>query len=101
MKRAVLFILVGILFSSCTHKIIRTGYAVSKSDYKTCDVVIKKDISVDDGLAKKVGEIKLKDTGVPIACSEADAINILTKEACALNADLVVITNEQRANLAS
>src|SRR6056297_556443 len=99
MKKIIYFLIAGLFFSSCTHSIIRTGYEIKKSDYKECDVVIKKDTSFSDTLVKKVGEIKLGETGFAVACSEAHAINILKGEACALDADLIIVTNENRPDL--
>ena len=89
MKKTIYYLTLLILITSCSHRIVRTGYHINKSDYKNCDIVITKDIVVTDSL-KKVGEIKLGESGFSIACSEADAIAILknefgTKNICALN----------------
>ena len=100
MKKTIYYLTLLILITSCSHRIVRTGYHINKSDYKNCDIVITKDIVVTDSL-KKVGEIKLGESGFSIACSEADAIAILKNEACALNADLVNITEEHRSDLLS
>jgi len=86
----------GLLFSNCAHRIVRTGYKVKKSDYKTCDVVIKNNVSVSDTLITKIGEIKLGDFAFSVSCSESHAINILRGEASAINADLIIITKENR-----
>lgn len=40
MKKTIYFLLISLLFTNCTHRIVRTGYQASKSDYKDCDVVI-------------------------------------------------------------
>jgi hypothetical protein len=96
MKRIIFFLIAGLLFSNCAHRIVRTGYKVKKSDYKTCDVVIKKNISLSDTLITKIGEIKLGESGFSVSCSESHAINILKGEASAIGADLIVITEENR-----
>jgi hypothetical protein len=46
-----------------------------------------------------IGEVKLGDSGFSVACSEEHAINILRGEACAINADLIIITEENRPDL--
>lgn len=84
-----------ILMSSCSHKIVRTGYEVNKSDYAECEVNIIKFKSFD-GNVEKLGDIKIGETGFSTACSEAHAIEILKNEACALNADLINIIEESR-----
>lgn len=98
MKKLILYSLLFITFTSCSHRIVRTGYQVNKSDYSDCDIVIKKQMLVSDSV-QKVGEIKLGESGLSGACSEADAIEILKREGCALKADIINITEETRANL--
>lgn len=101
MKNFLYLVALALLFSNCSHKIVRTGYQVSKADYKACNVIIKKDTVINDTNVTKLGEIKLGDTGFSMVCNEPQAIAILKNEACALGADLVVITEEQRPNIAS
>ena len=48
---------------------------------------------------QKVGEIRLGESGFSVTCSEADAIEILKNEGCALKANIINITEETRANL--
>lgn len=95
MKRIGIFFYIVLIFSSCTHRIVRTGYNISKSDYKSCDVVIKKYVYISDSIARKIGEIKLGESGFAVACSEGHAVNILKNEACAINADLIIIKEEK------
>jgi len=99
MKRIFYLLITVLLFSNCSHRIIRTGYQIKKSDYVACDVVIKKDTSFADTTATKIGEIKLGESGFSVACSEEHAINILKGEACAINADIIIITEENRPDL--
>jgi hypothetical protein len=50
---------------------------------------------------KKVGEIKLGDSGFSISCSEEQALGLLRKEACSLKANIVNIVEESRPDLLS
>lgn len=88
------------VFSSCAHKITRSGYEAKKTEHADCPVTIKKFYTVPDS-AKKVGEVKLGDSGFSTACNEDAAIKILKAEACALNANLVVIVEESRPSIMS
>ena len=90
-----------ILFSGCTHRIVRTGYDVNKSDYKESTAAIIREGEPIDTIAVKVGEIKLGDSFFANSCSEDYAINILKNESSALNADLIVITEEKRPEISS
>ncbi|MFA5330096.1 MAG: hypothetical protein WC384_20045 [Prolixibacteraceae bacterium] len=98
MKKAFFYFILLILFTGCSHRIVRMGYQINKADYRNCDIVIKKQMIVSDSL-QKVGEIKLGETGLSIACSEEDAIEILKNEGCALKANVINITEETRADL--
>ena len=99
MKLLIYTLLIGLFFTSCSHRIVRTGYKVKKSDYENCNVIIKRKIELSDTIASKIGKIKLGESGISTACSEEHAIKILKKEACAINADLIVITKENRPDL--
>jgi len=101
MKRLISLLLISLLFTNCTHLILRTGYKVDKSDYKTCDVIIKKGTQIGDTTATKIGKINLTDSGLSLACNEKRAIDILKKEACALDADLILITKEYPPDIIS
>ena len=92
-------LLVIIFLTSCSHRVVRTGYDVKELSYKNCNVIIKKNKAPSKNIASKVGSIKLGDNGFSIDCNEEDALNILKNEACALNADLIVITKENRVDL--
>ena len=83
---------------SCSHRIVRTGYQMSNSDYSDCDVEINKLMHITDSI-QKIGEIKLGETGFAVACSEAHAIKILRNEACAMQADIINIIEEHRPDL--
>ncbi|MBK6962510.1 MAG: hypothetical protein IPH20_00905 [Bacteroidales bacterium] len=94
------YLILFLIITGCSHRIIRTGYQMDKSDYRECDIAIQKFIPVTDSM-KKVGEIKLGETGFSVSCSEAHAIEILRNEGCALDANLVIITEETRPDLMS
>lgn len=98
MKKFIFYSILLLLISSCNHRIVRTGYQKSKSDFKNCDIIIKKFMMNTDSL-QKVGEIKLGETGFSVACSEAHALEILKKEGCALNANIIYIVEESRPDL--
>jgi hypothetical protein len=99
--KTILFLSIIILsISSCTHKITRTGYDINKTYYKTCDIIVTKNLSASDSL-QKVGEIRLGDTGFSAACNEAQAIEILKNEGCAIGANIVHITEDSRADALS
>jgi hypothetical protein len=100
MKKALFYLVLVLLISGCSHRIVRTGYKVNKSDYRNCDIAIRKNINISD-IMQKVGEIKLGETGFSVSCSEADAIQILKNEGCALHADIINITLEKRPDLIS
>lgn len=87
------------MFANCSYKITRTGYLTNSSNFKNCDIVIKRNIHISDTLATKIGEIKLGDSGFSVNCSEITALEILNKEACSLNADLIIIKEETRPDL--
>lgn len=95
------FCLILILgLTNCSHKIRRTGYELDKTEQQTCPVAIVKSLTITDSI-QKVGSIKLGETGFSVACSEKHALEILTKEACSLQADIVFITSETRPDLLS
>lgn len=100
MKKTAFHLLILFLMSGCTHRIVRTGYQINKSDYKNCDIAVKKYMTVTDSL-EKVGEIKLGESGFAVACSETHALEILKNEGCALNANIVNIVEETRPDLLS
>ena len=100
MRKPVYYLILAVLISSCSHRIVRTGYQANKSGYRNCDIAISKNLSISDSL-QKLGEIKIGESGFSVSCSEADAIEILKNEGCALNADIINITLEKRPDLLS
>jgi hypothetical protein len=83
-----------------THKITRVGYEQNSTETKDCNVVLTKDTS-DNSTAEKKGEINLGDSGSSTKCSPNEAYAILKNEACHLNANLVIITEEKMPDLIS
>ena len=97
------FLVFGVLLtllsiSSCTHRIVRSGYEQTKTTAVDCHVPIVRE-QLADTLAEEIGQIKLGESGFSTACSESHALTILKKEACAIGADFVVITEENRPDL--
>lgn len=99
MKRLVYLVIAAFLFTNCGHRIVRTGYDIDKAQYRECEVAIKKNIVISELQATKVGQIKLGESGFSFVCNEADAIEIMKHEACALNANLIVVIDENRSDL--
>lgn len=98
MKRIIGFLMVCLFFISCKHQISRINYNVNtkSSSYVNCNIPLKKFETIPDSIATKIGTIKLSDSGFSETCSEADAVVILEKEGCALQADFINITDEAR-----
>lgn len=93
-------VLILLVLTSCSHQIVRTGYSASTDRTEECDVKITTDPSLV-GNKKAVGVIKLRDSGFSTKCSEDIAMDVLRKEACAANANLVLITEETPPDLLS
>jgi hypothetical protein len=85
-------------FCSCSHRIVRTGYVSKQITANDCPVSIVKNQTFSDSIAIKLGEIKLGETGFSTHCNEEDALVILRKEACSLEADIINISDETRSD---
>jgi hypothetical protein len=98
MKRLIFFVIVCLFFTNCKHQISRIRYNVDTNSpsYVNCNITIKKFETIPDSVATKIGTIKLSDSGFSKSCSEEDAMVILRKEGCALNADFINISNESQ-----
>ena len=101
MKGIIYFLLLALFFTGCSPRIVRTGYQAQPPATEPCELIIKKNFAVSNTLATKVGEIKIGDKGLSVSCTEAHALEILKGEACSLNADLIVITEEKRPGFRS
>jgi hypothetical protein len=101
MKRCIKYFLCCVIIcwfnAGCKHQISRFDYIdIAKNAPKEdCDIPVKKFEPVPDTVATKIGTMRLSDTGFSSTCSEADAVVLLKKEGCAINADFVMITGEK------
>jgi hypothetical protein len=98
MKSIFLCCLIAFLFTGCSHRIARSGYQKQQVSGE-CDVIIQKDMAIPGDVATLVGGIILGETGMSFNCNEETAMETLKKEACSIDADLVIITKEKRPNL--
>ncbi|MBD3344545.1 MAG: hypothetical protein GF401_05740 [Chitinivibrionales bacterium] len=97
-----LFLLILICsLAGCTHRVKRIGYNSDTPVSTDCDILIKKNYNYSENEVKVVGKIKLGDTGFSIKCEESDALKILRQEGCAVNADVINIVEEKRADFLS
>jgi hypothetical protein len=103
MKRLICLIIVSIFIVSCKHQISRIGYDIDNKSplYAECNITIKKFEIIPDSVATRIGKVKLSDSGFSKRCSEEDAVVILKKEGCALNADFINISKESRPDSVS
>ncbi len=91
---SILFLCVAIL-TGCSHRIVRSGYEGKRTNAGNCEVPITHALLHSDSI-QLLGKITLGESGFSVSCSEADAVEILRGEACALNADFVHIVEEKR-----
>ena len=99
-RRGVLIIMLISLFG-CNASITRRGYSINElqtSSPPCPDIIIKKNASIADDVASVVGRIEAKDSGFSTACSEAYVLGIFRKDACALGAHIINITEETQPN---
>jgi hypothetical protein len=99
MKRIIQLVFLCFFFCSCSHRIVRTGYVSKQIGANECLISIVKNQTFTDSIAIKLGEIKLGETGFSTQCNEEDALVILRKEACSLEADIINITDETRSDV--
>ena len=94
--RLSIFAFIAFLFlaTSCSHLVVRTGYEKQRAAVADCTVNITKDQSVLE-YSSQLGKIKLGETGFSIFCSEEKALEILKREACAIEANTVLIVSER------
>ena len=99
MKKLLILFVTAILFSACSHRIVRKNYSLASNEYpQEYEVIIKQNIRLPDSVATKVGNIKLGESGFSTKCNEFHALAILKSEARSLHAGLVVITEEKRSD---
>lgn len=87
---------------SCSYSIKRTGYTTPTPTNTECDVkVVFEKPDIADSLLVFKGEIMLRDGGFTSHCKEADAMALLKKEACALEANTVEIVQFKKPDIMS
>jgi len=98
MRISVLTMLVfsQLVLLGCSAGISRSVY-VQRSDriYSPCDAVIINNLKIDQNEIEILGKAKVFDTGFSVKCDEEFVLSILRKEACALGADVINITEEK------
>ena len=96
-------ILLVIIATGCAPTIKRIGY--NSNDYSgnldNCNPSIVKNQNYNSAGYKKIGEIKIDDSGFSTNCEESDVLKILKDEACKCGADVINIIEEKRADLLS
>ncbi len=98
MKKIAYCLILLLLITGCSHRIVRIGYEKNESIIPDCEIVIKKQMSIPTYL-QKVGEIRVGESGFSIGCNEANALEILRQEGCSLNATIININEEYRPDL--
>ena len=102
MKRTLMVVLSSavIFVSGCASAIKRTGYQLSEGQsakrLERCPVAIQCNANHEKTNVEVLGSINASDTGFSVDCDEAYVLDIFCKEACALGADLVLITEEKQ-----
>ncbi len=99
-----LFMFMSCLFLiSCSAGVTRSGYKFQDiqafHDFSGCRVVIKNNADFTTDEVTIVGNIKVFDTQFSVECDEEYVLDLLTKEACALGADIVNIIEEKQPNI--
>lgn len=89
----------ALLFSSCSHRVWREGYATRGYVDPDCTVTIKKQVPMASVKARRIGKIKLGDSGMSTRCNELDARFKLRQEACSVGANFVNIEEEHQPDL--
>ena len=99
MKKIIPLLPVFLLLTNCGYRIVRTNYTVSRGNSTDCEIKIQKNTPLPDSVATKIGEIKLGESGMTLWCNENDAMKVLRKEGCAINADIINIFEEKKMDL--
>ena len=88
-----------VLLCSCSSGITRYGYELQDlnnlNSSADCRISIKDNMPYDKADTEILGSIKAYDTGLSVRCDEAYVLSIFCKDACALGADVVNITQER------
>jgi hypothetical protein len=103
-----LLLAVSVSSVGCAASVHRIGYDVppasaavaATTGAPACPVVITTD-SAAVVQARRIGEIHYGDTGFSTQCDEARALRLFQSDACAVGANLVLITEERSPGLVS
>lgn len=88
--------------SACTTtKFVRTGYDLDGADQNSvnCGAAIKFRYDVRGQETRLLGTIKAKEPGMGMHCNQDFVLSTFLREACALKADLVNITDEAKPDI--
>jgi hypothetical protein len=96
MKKNILYLVLCVVFTSCSHRVVRNGYQIKNSDTKACDIALVRYRTFSDSTLTKIGEVKLGDGGFSSKCTEVDAIAILKKEGCSVGANIINIIDYEK-----
>lgn len=104
MKQIVLLIFVGLLSLSmgCSASITRYGYNINEitATIPECDdIIIKKKVTLSGNNTIVVGKIEAADSGFSTACSEEYVLNIFKRDAYALGAHIINITEDAQPSI--
>ena len=96
MKNLFWLVMANCLFCSCSYKIARIGYTENVNSLDTCSITITHTPSeIPAAATVQVGSITLQDGGFTNHCSEQEAMALLKKEACSVQASIILITTEK------
>jgi hypothetical protein len=98
---ALFFLLIMLMGTGCSYRIVRSGYKANKELGAACQPVITKQYFLPDSAARRVGEVRLRDSGFTTKCGEEQALAALRQEACMAGANVVKIVREQRPSFGS
>lgn len=90
-----------LVLCSCSAGISRYGYEIqdlnntSNSSSRECHIAINNQLAYDKSEVEVLGSIEAYDTSISVICSEAYVLDLFAKDACALGADAVNITEEK------
>lgn len=84
----------------CASGLQRTGYTQPKiqnaASTEQCRIAIRAGAQYDLSNVEILGRIRAYESGLSVDCDEAYILDLFCREACALGADLVNITQEQQ-----
>lgn len=98
---SMILLLIMLLGSGCSYRVVRLGYKADKEQGMACQPVITKQYFLPDTAARRLGEVRLRDSGFTTKCGEEQALAALRREACMAGANVVKIVREQRPNFGS